>query len=118
MIGLRRRARVLAGAGLAALVIGTLDPLEGSVVILFGIGVLALESWWHATRYRGPLYSALALTAVGVAALWGLSAIGGFGGRTGRSSWWGLALLPYPIGWLIGLVSGVRRVREVFRTAA
>jgi hypothetical protein len=53
----------------------------------------------------------LALIAVGVAALFGLSAIGGFGGPSGRSMWWGLLLLPYPIGWVIGLLGAVQCLR-------
>src|SRR4030095_8259159 len=35
---------------------------------------------------------------VGVAALWGLSAIGGFGGTSGRAYLWGMLIVSYPIG--------------------
>ena len=48
----------------------------------------------------------------GVAALWIMSAFGGIGGSTGRSMWWALVLLPYPIGWMLGLVEGYRHLRE------
>jgi hypothetical protein len=47
------------------------------------------------------------LIAIGVGALFGLSSIGGFGGTTGRSMWWGLLIAPYPIGWLMALAAGV-----------
>lgn len=40
-----------------------------------------------------------------------VSAIGGIRGNTGRSVWWALALMPYPVGWLLGLVFGMRRLR-------
>ena len=50
--------------------------------------------------------------AVGVAALWGLSAIGGFGSTSGRSLLWGLLIVPYPAGWLAGPIGGVRALRE------
>lgn len=114
-----RGARVLAVTGLVAVVVGTLDPLEGSVAILFGVCVLALDAWLGASRHRRALYWSLALTAVGVAALLAMSAAGGVGGRTGRSYWWTVLLLPYPAGWLMGLVGGIGRVREAFtRTAA
>ena len=55
---------------------------------------------------------ALALVALGVGALWGLSAVGGFGGSSGRSMWWGALLLPYPAGWILGVVGAVRVLRE------
>ena len=43
------------------------------------------------------------LIAIGVGALWGLSMAGGFGGRSGRSMWWGVLILPYLIGWSMGI---------------
>lgn len=110
--------RVLVVFGLAALLIGTVDPLEGSVLILLGIAVFALEAWLGASRHRRAISWSLVLTAVGVAALFGLSAVGGVGGRTGRSYWWTVVLLPYPAGWLLGLVTGIRQVRDAFRRPA
>jgi len=38
-----------------------------------------------------------------VGAVWGLSAFGGIGGDTGRSMWLGLLILPYLIGWSMGI---------------
>jgi hypothetical protein len=113
-----RWSRVLVAVGLVAVAIGTIDPLEGSIVLLLGIAVLALGAWLSVSRHRRLLYWSLALTAIGVGGLWGLSAVGGLGGRTGRSYWWAILLLPYPIGWITGLVGGIRRVREAFRPAA
>jgi hypothetical protein len=52
------------------------------------------------------------MLVVGVAALWGLSVIGGFGGTSGRSYFWGRFVVPYPIGWLAGLIGGVRALGE------
>ena len=52
----------------------------------------------------------LGLIAFGVGAMFVLSAIGGFGGTRGPSMWWGLLILPYPIGWVMGLVSLVFRL--------
>jgi hypothetical protein len=57
-------------------------------------------------------YWCLVMVVVGVAALWGLSAIGGFGRTSGRSSLWGLLIVPYPIGWLAGRIGGVRVLGE------
>ena len=105
-------SRILVIMGLIAMVIGAIDPLEGSLVILPGTGLVALGALLGSSRHRSLLYWSFFLVAVGVGALWGLSALGGFGGNSGRSNWWGLVLLPYPVGWIMGLVGSIRRLRE------
>ena len=94
--------------GLAALILGTADPLEGSLVILAAAALLAGAAFAGHLAARRQLAWALALVALGVGTLWGLSAIGGFGGQTGRSNWWALLLLPYPVGWLLALRGALR----------
>ena len=44
------------------------------------------------------------LIAIGVGALWGMSMVGGIGGKNGPSMWWGVLILPYLIGWWMGIV--------------
>ncbi len=107
-----RWSRILVIVGLVAMVIGAIDPLEGSLVILPGSGLVALGALLGNSRHRALLSWSFVLVAVGVGALWGLSALGGFGGSSGRSNWWGLVLLPYPVGWIMGLVGVIRRLRE------
>ena len=81
------RHRVLVIVGLVLMVAGTLDPMEGSVVILLGSALVAAGAFLSRNhRYRLQL-TAFALVAIGVAALFGLSAIGGVGGNSGRSVW-------------------------------
>jgi len=112
------RTRVLAAVGLVLMVLGALDPLEGSVVILAGSAVAVMAAWFGASP-RYPLQTAgFVLVAVGVAALFGLSAIGGVGDGSGRTSWWLLLCLPYPVGWLMGLVGAARQLRETHNPAA
>ena len=41
-----------------------------------------------------------------------MSALGGLGGESGRTIWWGLVLLPYPVGWVMGVIGAIRRLRE------
>ncbi len=113
-----RWSRILAIAGLVATLVGALDPLEGSIVILAGTALLALAAWIGASRHRRLLYWSFTLVAVGVGALWGMSALGGVGGSTGRSMWWLLAVAPYPVGWVMALVGAIRRLREPRRPAA
>jgi hypothetical protein len=43
------------------------------------------------------------LIAIGVGAIWGFTMLGGIGGKTGYSEWWGLLMLPYLIGWTMGI---------------
>ncbi|HSL22020.1 MAG TPA: hypothetical protein VK886_10830 [Vicinamibacterales bacterium] len=112
-----RRARILVIVGLAAMLIGVIDPLEGSIVILAGAVLVAVGAGLARSPHRTSQYVSLLLVAIGVAALWGVSVMGGFGGSTGRSSWWALLMLPYPIGWLLGVVGALRELRDRRRDA-
>jgi hypothetical protein len=94
------------------MLIGTLDPLEGSVLILLGIAFIAAGAAAGHRPERAISYLALVLAIVGVGLLFGISAVGGVGGNSGRSAWWALVLLPYPIAWVLGLVSGIRLLRR------
>ena len=94
------------------MLIGAVDPLEGSLVILTGTGLAALAAAAARSAQRKPLWRALFLVAAGVAALFALSALGGIGGPGGLSNWWGLLLLPYPVGWILGLVAVFHMLRD------
>ena len=108
-----RWPRILLWAGIVGLLVGLADPLEGSLVIVPAVGVLALGAHLAHSRYRRPLDLAFALVIIGVAALWGISAVGGFGGSTGRSNWWALIFVPYAVGWIVALFAGIRAVRAL-----
>ena len=56
------------------------------------------------------------LVALGFGALWVLSAFGGVGGPGGHSNWWALVLAPYPVGWIMGIIGAIRRLREGSKT--
>jgi hypothetical protein len=107
-----KRARFLLILGLGLMLLGALDPLEGSVVIAAGSIIAAWGGWLGPGRGRTLHYWAAAMIVAGVALMFGWTAIGGFGGETGWSIWWGLTLLPYPIGWVLGLVAAVRMLRR------
>ncbi|MGH9521732.1 MAG: hypothetical protein ACRD3E_04280 [Terriglobales bacterium] len=103
--------------GSIAIFVGTLDPMEGSVLIAAGSAV-ALASVLADRRPRAEVRYwiwTFASIAVGVALLFGWSAFGGFGGRSGHSGWWGLTLLPYPIGWWYAVRAIVRRGVDSWR---
>jgi hypothetical protein len=106
------RPRLFLVAGLVLMLVGAIDPLEGSVVILLGSAVATLGAYLaHGHRLRMQAW-AFALVAAGVGLLFGMSAMGGIGGNTGRSMWWLLAVLPYPVGWVLGLVAVTQMLRR------
>ena len=98
-------SRILMTVGGVAMLVGALDPMEGSVVILPGSGLVALGTLLSPSERRWITYRVLVfiLIAIGVGTLWGLSSAGGLGGDSGRSIWWGVLILPYPIGWSMGI---------------
>ena len=110
-------SRILKVVGALAMLLGTLDPLEGSLLILPGSGMVALGVYLGGKDRRTVLYWAWAflLIAVGVGALFGLSAVGGIGGRSGHSMWWGVLILPYPVGWLMASAGAVIALVRFFK---
>lgn len=97
--------RVLTTIGYVAMLIGAVDPLEGSLAILPGSALVALGAYLspEARPWLAHRIGVFGAIAVGVAALFGLSAVGGIGGKSGLSLWWGLLVLPYLAGWLLGI---------------
>ena len=114
----RHWARGLVVGGLILMLLALADPLEGSIITVPGIGAVTVGAFLTRSRFRGQAYWAAALLVLGVATLWIMSALGGIGGDTGRSMWWAVLLLPCPVGWLFGLLIGIRLLREVFQPAA
>ena len=106
---------ILVIVGLLAMLVGAIDPLEGSIVILPGSGIAALGAFLGKSRHRILLYWSFILIAVGVAAMVVLSVLGGIGGRSGRSMWWAFFMLPYPVGWIMGLAGIILRLIESFK---
>jgi purine-cytosine permease-like protein len=102
-------SRILKVVGGILMAVGTLDPLEGSLLILPGSGLVALGMFVGKAERRIIRYWAwvFALIAVGVGAMFVVSAFGGIGGNSGHSIWWGLLILPYPAGWLMAMTGGV-----------
>jgi hypothetical protein len=87
--------------GISLLILGALDPLEGSVLIAAGSLMVLLEARISQRYgYRLVLLATL-MVLLGVAYLFWVSSLGGIGGNTGRSYWWALGIAPYPIGWLM-----------------
>ena len=116
-----RWSRILVIAGLVVMLLGAIDPLEGSLVILPGSVLLTVGALLVATRYKKLILWSLALVVIGVGALWGWSAVGGFGdiGDGGRRSyWWALTITPFPVGWVMGIVGAILMLREARKAPA
>jgi hypothetical protein len=111
-------SRILMVVGLAGMFVGAIDPLEGSFVILPSVGLVALGAWLGKSRHQVLLYWSVGLVAFGVAAMVVLSWLGGIGGNSGRSIWWGLFILPYPIGWILGLVGAILALFQSWKAYA
>jgi hypothetical protein len=95
--------------GIIIFFVGTIDPMEGSVFISIGSGLLALSTYYLKDKHRKLFLATAILITVGVFFLFYLSSLGGFGGESERSYWWGLLIVPYPTGWLINIVLFVVR---------
>jgi len=110
-------SRILITVGTIAMLAGAADPMEGSLVILPGSGLVTLGTFLSDSGRPLLVYWILIfiLIALGVGALFGLSAFGGLGGTTGHSMWWGVLILPFPIGWIMGVVSLLFRLIRTVR---
>lgn len=98
-------SRILLTTGNIALLVGAIDPMEGSLLILPASGLVALGTFLGQSKRGVIIFRILVffLITIGVVSLWLLSMAGGFGGSSGYSMWWGLLILPYLIGLSISI---------------
>jgi hypothetical protein len=115
---LARYSHIMLIVGFIATIIGAIDPLEGSVVILGGSFIVSLSALISKSRRQTIIYTSFALLVIGIGLLFGLSSIGGIGGDRGRSYWWTLILLPYPAGWILGIVGAIQMMKDTRRTVS
>jgi hypothetical protein len=96
--------------GVVALIIGAIDPLEGSIVIAAGSALMVISAYLKGDRHRKIFMLSLIMIVFGAFFLFYLSSLGGFGGESTLSEWWGILILPYPLGWLISIVILIVRI--------
>jgi hypothetical protein len=89
--------------GVASLIFGVIDPLEGSILIAFGSICLAISTFFMHDRFHRIFVFAAILVLAGVGALWFISSQGGYDPK--KEWWWNIFILPYPVGWLISIIS-------------
>ncbi len=94
--------RVIIIIGVIALIIGAIDPMEGSIVIAVGCIFTSLATFLTHDRHHKIFLAAAIMILVGVFSLWYVSSLGGFDPK--REWWWDVLILSYPIGWLISII--------------
>ncbi len=100
--------------GSIAFLLGVVDPLEGSVVILAGSVATTAGVWIRGAERRRKAHWAATTAAVAFGVMWLfiLSYLGGFGGNSKLSMWWGLLIVPYPLGWISGLWAIIHELKR------
>ena len=105
--------------GVVSFLLGTLDPLEGSGIIAFGSALMALSTYLKRDKYMKLFLSTFIMIVIGVFFLFYFSSLGGFGGRSKLSWWWGILILPYPIGWIMTIViliiKAIKRKKTLYK---
>ena len=114
--------RVIYIIGVIALIIGVIDPLEGSVVLAIGCTLIALSTYLTHDRHWKIFFASLIMIVFGVCFMFYLSSLGGFGDSSTLSWWWGTLILPYPLGWLMSIilliVRAVKKPKQQAKTEA
>jgi hypothetical protein len=88
--------RIVYIAGVVLSIIGLIDPMEGSMVILLGCALTTLTTYIAKDRHQKIFLINFILMLIGVFFLFFLSSFGGLG-KGALSWWWGILILPYPV---------------------
>lgn len=96
--------KILFITGIALIILGIIDFMEGSVVICTGSALTALSSYKNNDQHKKLFLGLFIAIFTGVFFLFFFSSLGGFGGKSTLSWWWGILILPYPFGWLIAIL--------------
>ncbi len=104
--------RILYYAGVVAMILGAVYPLEGSVLILSGNLLLVISMYITNDRQRKQFLATLIMIAVGVFFIYFTWSLREFGG-TSKLIWlWDILILLYPAGWIFAMVMLIIRVRQ------
>ncbi len=102
--------------GIVAMVLGAADPMEGSLLIAAGAVMLAFSSHFRKERYSKIFLASALMILFGVFSLWFVSSLGGFDPK--REWWWLVFIVPYPIGWIVSIVTLVVKAVKKTRTVS
>ncbi|OJW81105.1 MAG: hypothetical protein BGO69_03315 [Bacteroidetes bacterium 46-16] len=99
-----------------ALLLGAADPMEGSIVIAAGAVLLALSAHFQKDRYSKIFIASALMIFFGVFNLWFVSSLGGFDPK--REWWWLVFIIPYPVGWIVSVVTLVVKAVKKTKTVS
>ncbi|HOI79635.1 MAG TPA: hypothetical protein PLI30_08530, partial [Petrimonas sp.] len=68
-----------------------------------------LSTYLTHDRHWKIFLASLIMIVIGVFFLFYFSSLGGFGGTSTLSWWWGTLILPYPLGWLMAIITLIVR---------
>ena len=111
-------AQLLMVMGLLGILVGAMDPLEGSAIIVPSAGLVTLGAILTKSQVRVFLFWSFVFIACGVGALIGLTSIGGVGSDTGHSLWWLALLIPYAVGVVFNFIGGIIAMVETLADGA
>jgi hypothetical protein len=95
--------------GVVSLIIGVIDPLEGSVLVALGSILLSVSTYMQKDPQWKFYLTGSVMIITGVSFLFYFSTLGGFG-DSAISWWWGILILPYPLGWLLSVIMLILRI--------
>ncbi|MEQ1797768.1 MAG: hypothetical protein ABL872_07440 [Lacibacter sp.] len=90
--------------GAVFMIAGAFDPLEGSAIIAAGSILVTISTNLSNDKHHHLFLTSMIMILFGVYFMFYFSLLGGFGGRSSLSKWWGLFIVPYPAGWLLSIV--------------
>ena len=101
--------------GLFSLFLGSLDPLEGSILILMGFIFISIFMKVTHNKFAKYFIFASSISGIGIFFMFYFSFLGGFFGNSTLNKWYLLLLLPYPLGWLLFIILLVTNFFESFK---
>lgn len=103
----RNAAKMYRLAGILFFLVGTVDPLEGSVLIVFGSFLMTLWAFLVRSPRLDMHKWATALMIIGVLSIFILSYMGGIKNDDPWKVIKWLLIVPYPAGWFLTIVGSL-----------
>lgn len=122
MLGKFKPVQLMYFLGVAALLIGFINPLRGFILVANGAVILAASAFLLKHRFRYYFLWGAVLIVLGVIAIYFFNTKGGFGGNSSLPYGLSWFMLPYPLGWIMMvitlIVASVRKLRQIRRIKA
>ncbi len=97
-------------SGAVLLIAGAFDPLEGSLIIVTGSILVTVATHLSNDKHHSLFLASMIMILFGIFFMFYFSLLGGIGGKSSLSIWWGLLIVPYPAGWILAIALLILRV--------